>query len=267
MKKAITPLIFAFLISLIVSAAPARRVLAQSSGSSGDQKADAAPVEMKTDVVPPPAPAVPTEQPAPTPAAAATPDTAKPDSQQKSFMAQFSHKDFSTMPLKECADCHKGSGVAPTHGSDLIREHGSIARRNGRNCTDCHTQQFCLDCHKGGGIAADLRTDNYRRDYVPNTHRTDFREIHPLKVLDNPQTCYRCHDARFCSDCHAKFRGEDLMVQSHRRAWSDLQAGTGGPAHSTFTTAQCQTCHPNGLLPQHQWSADHAKEARRNLQA
>jgi hypothetical protein len=57
------------------------------------------------------------------------------------------------------------------------------------------------------------------------------------------------------------------MVQSHRRAWSDLKVPPIGQAHSTFNAAQCQTCHPNGFLPKHVWSTDHAREARRNLQA
>ena len=180
---------------------------------------------------------------------------------------QLSHKDFATMSLKECADCHKGSGVAPTHGSDQMREHSFLARRAGKNCVDCHNQQFCLDCHKGGGIAADLSVSNYRTSYIPKTHRTDFREIHPLKALDNPQTCTKCHDARYCSECHARFKGDDLRIQSHRKSWSDLQTASPGPMHSTFNTSQCQTCHPGGLLPKHVWSADHAQEARRNLQA
>ena len=171
------------------------------------------------------------------------------------------------MTLKECADCHKGSGVAPTHGSDQMREHSFLARRAGQNCVDCHNQQFCLDCHKGGGIAADLSISNHITSYVPKTHRTDFREIHPIKALDNPQTCRKCHDVRYCSECHARFKGEDLRIQSHRTAWSDLQAGNPGPAHATFTPDQCQTCHPGGLLPKHEWSADHAVEARRNLQS
>ena len=29
--------------------------------------------------------------------------------------------------------------------------------------------------------------------------------------------------------------------------------------------AQCPTCHPNSLVPVHQWSSAHAKEARKNL--
>jgi hypothetical protein len=148
-----------------------------------------------------------------------------------------------------------------------MAEHRVVAGKAQKNCIDCHGQSFCLDCHKGGGIEADLKTSNYKASYIPSSHRTDFREIHPLKSLDNPQTCYRCHDTRYCQECHAKFKGTDLMVQSHRRSWSDLQTGSPGPAHSTFTTSQCQTCHPNGLLPKHEWSADHAREARRNLQA
>lgn len=228
--------------------------LTMSAGSPGTLMAQSGPGS---------SPGVPAETKAPPPAPAEGPSGA----QKKGFMVKLSHKEYATMDLKECADCHKGSGVAPTHGTDQLREHGSIARRAGRNCVDCHNQQFCLDCHKGGGIEADLSVSNYRANYIPKSHRTDFREIHPLKSLDNPQTCYRCHDSRFCSECHAKFRGEDLMVQSHRRAWSDLQTSSPGPAHSTFTTADCQTCHPGGVLPKHVWSAEHAREARRNLQA
>lgn len=177
-----------------------------------------------------------------------------------------SHKDYATMEIKDCTSCHKGQGIAPTHGADWLREHRGFASKGEKNCADCHDQQFCLDCHTGGGIDADLKTSNYRADYVPNSHRTDWREIHPIKALDNPQTCYRCHDSRFCSECHAKFRGEDLMVLSHRRAWRDGDFPN-GIVHSGFTTAQCQTCHPGGVLNQYIWSADHAREARRNLQS
>jgi hypothetical protein len=205
-------------------------------------------------------PATPAEQKAPA-------AEGKQDPKEKGFMGRLSHTEYADMDLKKCADCHKGSGVAPTHGSDQMREHVSIARREGANCVDCHNQQFCLDCHTGGGIDADLKTSNYRANYVPKSHRTDFREIHPLKSFDNPQTCVRCHNVQFCSDCHTRFRGEDLSVVSHRRGWSDLEASAGGPAHATFNVNQCQTCHPDSVLPKQVWSAEHAREARRNLQA
>jgi hypothetical protein len=177
-----------------------------------------------------------------------------------------SHKDYAAMNVKECAECHKGSGAAPTHGAYWVKEHGQVASKARKNCVECHGQSFCLDCHKGGGIDADLKISNYRTSYIPASHRTDFRELHPLKALDNPQTCYRCHNQRYCTECHSKFRGTDLTVQSHRRSWSD---GTfqNGIAHSGFAPGSCQGCHPGGILSQYIWSSDHAREARRNLQS
>jgi len=184
-----------------------------------------------------------------------------------SAQARQPHQDYAKMEIRECTECHKAEGIGPNHDADWIRSHRVVASRSQKNCADCHDQQFCLDCHKGGGIDAKLDTTTYRVDYIPSSHRTDFIEIHPIKAHDNPQTCYRCHDARYCSECHAKFRGEDLEVLSHRRGWSDLKTSSVGPAHATFTTAQCQGCHPGGGLPKHVWSSDHAREARRNLQA
>ncbi len=215
----------------------------------------------------------PAAQPAPAPSRAvpapAAPEAkpAAPAPYAPATSGKQSHKDYAGMEIKECSSCHKGEGVVPNHGAYWMREHRLPAGKPEKNCKDCHNQQYCLDCHTGGGIDADLKVANAGVNYVPHSHRTDFREIHPLKALDNPQTCRRCHDARFCADCHSKFRGEDLMVLSHRRAWSDLKTAPLGPAHSTFTVNQCQTCHPGGVLPKHVWSADHAREARRNLQA
>jgi len=177
------------------------------------------------------------------------------------------HKEYAEMEVKECTSCHKGSGISPNHDADWLRGHRLLAVKPQKNCKDCHNQSFCLDCHTGGGINANLETENPTVNTAPSSHRTDWREIHPIKAHDNPQTCTRCHRSQFCSDCHARFRGEDLMVLSHRKGWSNLQAGSPGPAHSTFTADQCQSCHLNGLLPKHVWSSDHAREARRNLQA
>lgn len=232
--------------------------------STAPVSAESATVPVVPVLQPEPASAMVPTAAAPVSAASPTAPVAKPEGL---MVHQMSHKDFATMTLKECADCHKGSGVAPTHGSDQMREHSFLARRAGKNCTDCHNQQFCLDCHKGGGISADLSISNYLTNYTPKTHRTDFLEIHPLKAPDNPQTCYRCHDAKYCSACHAKFRGEDLKIQSHRTEWSDSRPSALSGLHSSFSPDSCRTCHPGGLLSTHVWSADHALEARRNLQS
>jgi hypothetical protein len=44
-----------------------------------------------------------------------------------------------------------------------------------------------------------------------------------------------------------------------------IAAGSGGPLHEQFALDQCQDCHPDGATSSHEWSSDHAREARRSL--
>lgn len=178
-----------------------------------------------------------------------------------------SHKEFSTMKdFKICNDCHQQKGVTPAvYGFQWITEHRIYAEKKPNICADCHQLSFCIDCHRGGGIDANLHTSSSGVDYKPMIHRSDWRELHPIKATDQ-KLCFRCHDERkFCYECHSKFKREDLSFISHRRSWSDLEVKQGGPQHSTFTSGQCEGCHPNSLLPKHQWSSSHAREARKNL--
>jgi hypothetical protein len=178
------------------------------------------------------------------------------------------HTDYSTgMEIKYCSEFHVLNDIAPNHGAFWMREHRLSADKNPNNCKDCHQQSFCLDCHQGGGIDSDLHVSNAGVDYKPKSHRTDFKEIHPIKAADDPnRACYRCHDAKnFCEACHNKFSRNDLRLVSHRRGFSDIELKQGGPKHSIFNPAQCPTCHPNSIVPANQWSAAHAREARKNL--
>lgn len=177
------------------------------------------------------------------------------------------HTDYGSMSIAECNDCHQGMGIAPNHDAAWTKGHGLPAARGESNCSKCHQQSFCLDCHKGGGIDAELSTRNYRRDYIPKSHRNDFLEIHPLRAKNSPQSCNRCHDQKNCTSCHSKFKGEDLQFRSHRRQFRDIPLSSVGPNHANFTEAQCRSCHPGGLLPSHRWAGDHAIEARRNLRS
>lgn len=156
-----------------------------------------------------------------------------------------SHKDYAEMKMTECFDCHKSEGVAPNHTGDWVRTHRVNASKADKNCADCHTQDYCLDCHQGGGINADLTIEQFRRDYVPKSHRSDFVQLHPIKALDNPQTCYRCHDRNYCDSCHARFPRGSMRIKSH------LPTGTTS----------------GGLTQSYMWTNEHATEARRNLQS
>ncbi len=123
-------------------------------------------------------------------------------------------------------------------------EHRALAGKAGTNCIECHSQSFCNDCHTGGGVDAALRTPNFKRNYMPKNHRSDFISIHPIKAKDNQQSCIRCHNQKFCSDCHARFPKGSLRIKSHNPA---------GPNNQIYAASN--------------WSIDHSTEARRNLQS
>lgn len=154
-----------------------------------------------------------------------------------------SHKEYAEMKISECNECHKSEGVAPNHDSDWVRGHRVLASKATKNCGDCHQQKYCLDCHSGGGTGDNLTLENFGRDYKPGSHRGDWIDEHAIKATDNLQTCKRCHDDRYCNECHSRFPGGDLRIKSHRP-------------------------NPNAAGGQsYLWSANHATEARRNLQS
>jgi hypothetical protein len=160
------------------------------------------------------------------------------------------HKEYAGNKISECNDCHKGEGISPNHGSDWAREHRLLAGKAGNNCAQCHTQSYCLDCHQGGGINADLSTATFGRDYIPKSHRSDFIAIHPIKALDNPQNCTRCHDTSFCNSCHSRFPKGSLRIKSHQMLGANGQRYA--PAINEHATEarrnlqSCQSCHPEG---------------------
>jgi hypothetical protein len=96
-----------------------------------------------------------------------------------------------------------------------------------------------------------------------NVHRSEFHVTHPIAARTDPQLCSSCHENKFCVDCHARFAPEDLAILSHRKGWSGMT--NTDTQHDLFTSDMCQTCHPNSVLPSHEWSSVHAREARKNL--
>jgi hypothetical protein len=158
------------------------------------------------------------------------------------------HKEYAEMKISECSDCHKGEGIAPNHVGDWTRSHRVLASKAGNNCAQCHDQSWCLDCHQGGGINADLSAATFGRDYIPKSHRSDFVTIHPLKALDNPQNCYRCHDQKYCNSCHDRFPKGSLRIKSHLMQGSSRQGYAFGDhaSEARRNLQSCQACHPEG---------------------
>jgi len=183
--------------------------------------------------------------------------------QQKSYAEKkTAHAEYKDTAIRECNSCHKSEGVSPNHDADFVRGHRVLASKSGNNCSQCHEQKWCLDCHKGGGSGDKLSQDNAGHDYVPKSHRSNFLSIHPLKAQDNPQQCYRCHDAQaFCNSCHSRFPKGNMRIKSHllTGAGGVGNAGLNGTTGSVYNFAlsdhatearrnlqSCQTCHPDG---------------------
>jgi hypothetical protein len=180
--------------------------------------------------------------------------------------AMTSHTDMAEMSLKDCESCHNSDGEKSTHGEFWVKEHRLYAAKPTNNCKDCHKQSYCLDCHKGGGIDRDLHVSTSGVDYMPMSHRTDFKELHPLKAQESPRSCNRCHDSvKFCAACHSKFSSNALRNESHRRQFRDIPLTAVGPTHASFSPADCKNCHVSGILPHNQWAQGHAREARKSL--
>lgn len=220
---------------------------------AGPEAVPTAPAEPETKTEP--APAAPEAKPEPAPAPAVKP-APKAETASAAPRGREPHGDYAQMKIRDCTGCHRGMGVPPNHGADWSREHRLSAARTGGNCNDCHEQSFCLDCHTGGGIEPDLtKSLSSNGEYMPNSHRSDFISLHPLKAKDNLQTCYRCHDAVFCYDCHSRVQSNTLNVKSHTKTQTGQDfIWTAEHAREARRNLQsCQTCHPNGnvCLPCH----------------
>jgi hypothetical protein len=170
-------------------------------------------------------------------------------------------------PAKEaCLECHEEDfypeivfpGIK-THGPVWAMNHRAPAKSGSVDCSVCHEQSYCMECHKSGFADEMGEIGNN----MVNVHRSDFHVTHPIAARTDPQLCSSCHENKFCVDCHARFAPEDLAIASHRKGWSMLEVV--GTPHETFTEDMCQQCHPNSVLPAHQWSSSHAREARKNL--
>lgn len=166
---------------------------------------------------------------------------------------------------KVCLECHDQAFVDSvklpglvTHDVTWSLTHRTAAVGKTTDCAACHEQDFCLDCHKAG------RADEMGSfsNTMTNVHRSEFSVSHPIAARTNPQLCNKCHENKFCVECHDEFNRNDLALDSHRRGFTD---GTFGGNHALYTELDCQTCHIDSVLPSHQWSNSHAREARKNL--
>jgi len=168
--------------------------------------------------------------------------------------------------IEVCLECHDNEMVEQvtfaglkSHDASWPSSHRSVANGSAMDCTACHQQSDCLECH-GAGFADEMGALS---NGMTNVHRSDFSVTHPIDARSNQQRCVSCHENRFCVECHDMFSSPVLALKSHRRSFSEISGE--GIAHENFADSQCQTCHTDSVLPRHQWTESHAREARKNL--
>jgi membrane protease subunit (stomatin/prohibitin family) len=173
--------------------------------------------------------------------------------------AKTDHKQYKNSRLDDCKDCHSGAAIVGNHGG--TREHRLLAERASNNCSDCHKQSFCQDCHNGGNVESYKQKSLSRTgETMPTTHRSDFISIHPIKAKDDPQNCYRCHESRFCSDCHAKTQiRASFRIKDHDPANGNKYflirgaSATDNARHAAEARRNlqsCEGCHPDATVCQ-----------------
>jgi hypothetical protein len=204
-----------------------------------------------------------------------------------------------------CLACHTGTGLfgslryVPTLAREAITEftpwnvaHGVL---EARPCEDCHTnlrstpQQAaahkeganCASCH--GNVAhPPFRLAGFERPAAQgspspspteNPHPRLYVQTHGDDVVNDPGSCYNCHETDYCQTCHFREtyphpkdwmsthgqvqeeRGADACVSCHPSTFCAGCHGTEIPHTSTWlgehwrslqdsSTAPCMVCHP-----------------------
>ncbi len=126
----------------------------------------------------------------------------------------------------KCATCHQAQPARSysTRVRTVNFNHALHLKQVDNACERCHkelpepgsTKRFtpkmdiCLECHQSDyneGACMPCHTDFRRVPLRPLaffSHEGEFLKRHAHAALVEPNTCARCHEQTFCSDCHAR---------------------------------------------------------------
>lgn len=180
--------------------------------------------------------------------------------------------------------------------SDWSRVHGADAKRDVRQCANCHVQSGCRSCHTGSlgaSIIAELPDGGAQRGTgvqlrhaalrdtgtAVHVHPAGFAASHAMTAASGRLSCQGCHEQRFCSTCHdgagrRRFHAPNYLTRHAADAYSrDRNCST---CHQTETF--CRTCHlKSGIASrggiegaahngQPLWLLQHGQAARQGLE-
>jgi len=167
------------------------------------------------------------------------------------------------MAIKDCNACHESSDVTLNHGALWTREHRLYAEKHpiiARIAINSLSVLTAIMAVASTGIST---FPSPHQTTCRNRHVTDWREMHPIRALDDPRSCYvvMTPSSSVRTATANSIRTTQGIVS--QEGWSDLEVRR-GLKHSQFNSSQCQTCLPIAWYPP-SMSSDHAREARKNL--
>lgn len=160
----------------------------------------------------------------------------------------------------------------------------------------CHAQQSCRSCHIGALASPvvaqlpDIRQEGRGSPLIRSiaagdssrvvrVHPPNFVSSHATTAGSGRLTCQRCHEQRFCSDCHdgsGRYRFHQVNYVSRHAADAYSRDRNCTSCHNTETF--CRTCHlGNGIASrggvrgtahngQPMWLLQHGQAARQGLE-
>ncbi len=165
-------------------------------------------------------------------------------------------KDYDTL---QCSGCHTSLSSLSierlshfTHNAGFKNNHGVIARTDINSCEQCHQLSFCDTCHNTNAkILPSIRYPEAPQQ--PLIHRGDWLAVHSIDAQQDPSSCYRCHSASSCRECHLRngvaANGSPNTASPHP-AGTDFLFNTASPQFHGKLARQnintCASCHSGG---------------------
>jgi len=152
----------------------------------------------------------------------------------------------------DCQNCHTKRRVVPgSHRrggfvkapGKSLGLHAQSYKKDGAICTYCHkgaqdelpNSAFCKGCHK---LAMPHQIDESSKQKYE--HKAGFQKKQLKKV-----TCARCHETKFCNDCHHPGGAKSKTVWVHYHPVVVKKDGASPCFESCHTETFCSDCHVN----------------------
>lgn len=154
-----------------------------------------------------------------------------------------------------CSTCHPTDGTTgriatKRHGIDALlrpdnhavdwrHRHATVARADGEDCMNCHTEEDCASCH----------VESVAKPFA--VHPPNFLSIHSVDARLNAGNCTDCHAVQtFCTSCHVRANVTTAVGHTppprrefHPPGWLDASMPNNHGVAARREITECATCH------------------------